>query len=212
MIQVLLNEGDYVGALELIEHAGKYLKGHQALVESQSDSPSDALPPFREIGPGVTLHRVGHIISKKIDLKGVKCLGTLSLQLTEVSRTIFSVMESDLIHILSKDLLQVLATPTSVPSIKEKDKLLIAPRISKAPASFWIKKILDNDFSLSTTTELMLPDEKLIVEDDALKIRLVPILLGLVRINRLDEALGAYKERLLQDIKILSKKVRDLDY
>jgi vacuolar protein sorting-associated protein 54 len=201
MIQVLLNEGDYVGALDLIEHAGKYLKGM---------SSHDSREEKKELGPGVSLQHISLFISKNIDLKGVKCLGTLSQQLYEVSRTIFSVMEADLIHILLKDLLDIVKTPVSISSIKDKQNKFVSAKLTNSPAALWIQKIIENQFNttLNNNPMLELPSETLLSQEEELKAKLVPTVLGLLRINRLDEALRSFKERLLIEIKELSKKAR----
>jgi hypothetical protein len=209
MIQVLLNEGDYVGALELIEYAGKYLRGQNSglLEGSGPEQTSPVGKPPKELGPGVKLQDVQTVLSQKIDLKGVKSLGTLSTQLVEVSRTIYSVMEADLISILMKDLAEVVATPISIPSSKDKSQTFVSSKISSAPVSSWIKKILDNTYSPQASTNLMLPTDTLLARDEGLRTRLLPVVLGLLRINKLDEAMSSYKDRLLSEIKVLTKKV-----
>jgi hypothetical protein len=210
MIQVLLNEGDYVGALELIEYAGKYLRGQNAsLLESggtEQSSTATSKPP-KELGPGVKLQDVQTVLSQKIDLKGVKSLGTLSTQLVEVSRTIYSVMEADLISILMKDLSETVSTPISIPSSKDKTQNFVSSKLSKAPVTTWIKKILENQYTPQAAPNLMLPTDGLLAQDEALRTKLLPVVLGLLRINKLDDAMSAYKDHLLAEIKILTKKV-----
>ena len=211
MIQVLLNEGDYVGALDLIEHAGKYLKGH-SFSETSATSPVSPtlkdIPQDKTLAPGVTLCHTQSLIINNIDLKKVKSLGTLSMQLMEVSRTIYSVMEADFIQILLKDLNYSLSAPISVKTIKDKDKSPISVKIAKAPASTWITRILEGKHVLaSSQLSLSLPDENLLRFEESLKSNLVPVVLGLLRINRFDEALNSYKEHLLKETKNWTKRV-----
>jgi hypothetical protein len=228
MIQVLLNEGDYVGALELIDHAGRYLKG-QALYSgggTTNGSPMGAfgndatdIPAIKELGPGVELHTTQSVIASKIELKNVKCLGTLSTQLVEVSRTIFSVMEADLVSILMKDLTEIVSTPIGIQSTKEKQRGFVSEKLRGSPVDSWVTKILSHSSANANASagsptafehmaaELSPPTEAMLAKEEVLKTRLLPVILGLLRINRLEDALSTFKERLLTEIKTWSKKV-----
>jgi hypothetical protein len=217
MIQVLLNECDYVGALELIELASKYLNGGLYARDSPTKAPIDEEnPEVKELieGGAVVLHDISSFISKKVDMKGVKSLTSLSLQLVEISKTIYSVMESDLIDILLKDLHKISQTPIGIKSLKSKPLSLVSPFLKNAPISLWIEHIANNQFTQLHTTNVVvsLPSADLLAEFEDLKAKLVPVVLGLLRINRFDEALNSYKDRLMSEIKNLTKKVYFLTF
>ena len=211
-----LNKGDYVGALDLMEYSGRALNGMQekqglASPISLSESTSSE---SKKIADGVFQYKINHFISQRIDFKGIKSLGNLPLQLVEVSKTIYSVMEADLLNILSNDLSKVVSTPLSVSSAsdigkgKGQKKGFVSPILAMAPLNFWIEKIFEFNFDpTETQIPLRLPDEKLLNLETELKGKLSPVILGLLRMNKLTEAFNTYKTKLLQDIKILSKKV-----
>jgi len=210
VMQVLLNKGDYVGALDLMEFAGRTLNGSQdkqGLASPISLSESQIFES-RKVGDGVTQHSVKNYIAQRVDLKGVKSLAHLPLQLIEISRTIYSVMEADLLNILSNDLSKIVATPLSIGSASNRKLQFVSPLLDKAPVHFWIVKILDfNHDPSDTKVALNLPSNELLSSEKDLKEKLTPVILGLMRMNKLTDSLNSYKAKLLQDIKILSKKV-----
>jgi vacuolar protein sorting-associated protein 54 len=210
VMQVMLNKGDYVGALDLMEYAGRTLNGQQdkqSLASPISISESQIFES-RKVGDGVTQHSVKNYIAKRVDLRGVKSLAHLPLQLMEISRTLHSVMEADLLNILTNDLSKVVAMPLSIESASNRNLTFVSPLLEKTPVRFWIDKILDLNYDpADTSVMLKLPSEELLSSEKDLKEKLTPVILGLMRMNRLTDSLNSYKTKLLHDIKILSKKV-----
>jgi hypothetical protein len=209
-MQVMLNKGDYVGALDLMEYSGRTLNGSQdkqSLASPISLSESQIFES-RKVGEGVTQHSVKNYISQRVDLKGVKSLAHLPLQLIEISRTLHSVMEADLLNILTNDLSKVVARPLSIESASNRTLNFVSPLLEKAPVRPWIDKILDFNYDpAEAPVTLKLPSTELLSSEKELKDKLTPVILGLMRMNRLTDSLNSYKTKLLQDIKILSKKV-----
>ncbi|KAJ3338063.1 Vacuolar protein sorting-associated protein 54, partial [Kappamyces sp. JEL0680] len=200
VIRVLLDQSDYIGALDLLEEAAAFLMGKQDLA-------SLAVP--EELSPGVLILRNQSIMPKKLDFHRVTSVAHLSSQLTAVSLNISSTMEGEFVAALTKDLsihLDLIAnTPYSTQNIPSKSLLGVA--------SSSIRNILSETYSFpsipagtATTEEPKLPMPALSPQDEALKATLTPLVFGLIRMDRVVHALNAYKESLFKQLKTVSKQ------
>lgn len=77
-----------------------------------------------------------------------------------------------------------------------------------SPATGWIRNIISAKFSFLENNVPATPVEPLKIEwDEKLQTRLYPLVLGLLRMDRLGSAMQLYKDTLLQRIKFFTKKV-----
>lgn len=102
MIQVLLNQGDYIGALDLLSEANRILKGSSTDNQSGQDKSLSSSPQNQ-----------GMISRTRLDLRGARALVHFSSQLAETSRTIGMLMENDLMQIFLADLQETLSAVNS---------------------------------------------------------------------------------------------------
>ena len=210
LIKVLLAQKDYVGALDLLEEAGAFLMGH---------SGTSAVPETDQVAPGIFMYRNQSIIPTNLDLRGVGSVAHLSSQLTDVSKSISTVMGEEFHTILLKDLhaqLEMIANAPvggGQPSSKlERTKSLITGTPGPQTGSDAIRNILNEtySFSLAATTGTPVDPPKtepapLSAQDEILHAALVPIVYGLIRMDKLDKALNTYKEALIKQLKAVSK-------
>ncbi|KAJ3299753.1 hypothetical protein HK104_007207 [Borealophlyctis nickersoniae] len=192
MIQVLLTQGDYVGALDLIEQTGMVLRGFDL-----SGKPTDDATQSSTLTEGVKLTRNVSIIPTALDLRGVRSLANLHGQLTEMSKTIGMVMETEFVNVLLGDIRETLALM---------DQSRISPRIKDAPANAWIQNILTGRHSPHVTAPGAVLHSSLLAREDKLRSRLVPLVLGLLRMDKLGSALQSCKDALTSEIKAMIKK------
>ncbi|TPX56657.1 hypothetical protein PhCBS80983_g04395 [Powellomyces hirtus] len=195
MIHILLDQGDYVGALDMIEHAGLVLRGADINGKDANDGSDRAV-----LTQGVEVVRNTSIVSQSLDLRRVRALASFSAQLLNMSRTMGSIMKSELVKIILADVRETVATM---------DASKVSSRLNGAPASNWVKNMLSNTYTYTysvaspVTTTI---GAALIVGEERLKSRLLPLVLGLLRMDQLGSALQAYKEALLKEVKAMSKK------
>jgi vacuolar protein sorting-associated protein 54 len=186
MIQVLLGQGDYFSALDLIDEANNILHGdenqriqlEEKIVEQQGE--------IKNLGtlttPKTTMVR--RLSNVTIDLRGVRALMHFSGQLTEMYKSIGVMMENDLLNMLFLDFEENVENVNKSDIIKSLYNYKI-PQSTKHNATF---------INITIDSEIM---EK---EDD-LKKRITPLILGLYRVNRFVSTLQAYHERILEEIK-----------
>ncbi|KAI9090080.1 Vps54-like protein-domain-containing protein [Phlyctochytrium arcticum] len=193
MIQSVLESGDFVAALDMIEHANTILRGVGGTGSLAGPATEQAT-----LTDGVKLLRSTSVISQSFDLRRVKSLTAFNAQLGQLSRTIGMMMESELSKIMLNDISEHIALT---------DARQLAPKVRDAPSGPWVRDILGSKYTLSTTSPLgPTPDIGLSASEERLKTRLTPMLLGLLRTDRLGGALQLYKELLLKEVKNLSKK------
>lgn len=195
MIRILLDQGDYVAALDMIEHTTLVLRGGDAHTKAADEAKEQTI-----IAQGVTLIQNASSVSQNLDLRRVKALTSFSAQLLNLSRTIGSMMETEFVKAIVSDVQETVATM---------DTSKVSSRISHAPASNWVQNMINNKYSFATVSSPVATtiDPSIIVDEERLKSRLLPLVLGLLRMDRLGSAFQAYKEALLKEIKQLSKKV-----
>ncbi|KAJ3164013.1 hypothetical protein HDU88_005666 [Geranomyces variabilis] len=196
MIHSMLEQGDYVAALDMIEHAGLVLRGADTGGEKSPDGGDDERAMI--VTEGVQIVRGSSLISQNLDLRRVKALSSFSNQLLQMSRTMGIIMENDLVRVILADVRETVATM---------DATKVSSRLNGAPASNWVKNMLSNTYTYSAASPVATTiDARLIAGEERLKSRLLPLVLGLVRMDRLGNALQAYKEALLKEVKAMSKK------
>ncbi|KAJ3178270.1 hypothetical protein HDU85_005267 [Gaertneriomyces sp. JEL0708] len=188
MIQILLGQGDYVAALDMIEHASMMLQGREV-----GGAAEKVLTVIRE--PSDTNDDTGP--APQLDLRRVGALNGFSAHLANLSRTIGTMMENEFVKIALSEVREAVATLDVAQTVKT----------SQAPGSDWVKRILgaaDTLHSINTSTASF--DTSMLVAEERLKGRLSPLVLGLLRMDRLGSALQLYKDSLLREIKLVSKK------
>lgn len=193
MIQVLLGQGDYFSALDLIDEANNKLHGDESQrIQSEEKIIEQGTKNSDITNPKTTMVRRSSNVadgfkrSGTIDLRGVKALMHFSGQLTEMHKSIGVMMENDLLNMLFLDFEE------NVENVKKTDII----------RSLYNYKILQST-KHSTTSIRVTIDSEIIEKEDNLKKRITPLVLGLYRVNRFASALHAYHERILEEIKKL---------
>ncbi|KAI8824862.1 Vps54-like protein-domain-containing protein [Fimicolochytrium jonesii] len=193
MIQLLLEQRDYVAALDMIEHTSTILRGSDAGRKGAEEGIERS-----NLTEGVQLVRRSSVVSQNLDLRRVRALGSFSAQLLSLSRTIGATMEAELVNIILSDVQETIATM---------DASKTSARIRGAPAATWVKNMLNSTYSYSVGTPVATTiDTAFIAGEERLKTRLLPLVLGLLRMDRLGSAMQSYKDALHKEIKLLSKK------
>ncbi|KAJ3042297.1 hypothetical protein HDV00_007664 [Rhizophlyctis rosea] len=191
MIQILLGQGDYVGALDLIEQTAMVLRGFDVYGKPGTESESSTLVE------GVKLVRNASIIPTALDLRGVRSLTHLNGQLGEMVKTIGLVMENEFVNIILADIRETVALM---------DVNKISTRIVHTPAVTWIRNILDNRYRLQAGTPAQATSGDHLGDEEKLKARLLPLVLGLLRMDKLGNGFQTYKDALVKEIKAMAKK------
>jgi hypothetical protein len=129
---------------------------------------------------------------KHVNLSGVRGLIHLSGQLLEMSKMIGTLMENDLASLLINDIQQFVN--------KSQD--------AQTPSHQWAQKILMSESSsLAEITKGSIFEEADFKALADLKSRMVPLIMGLVRIDRVGVALQMYREKLVKLVKQVTKQV-----
>nr|KAJ3421355.1 hypothetical protein HK105_003773 [Polyrhizophydium stewartii] len=223
MIQILLGHSDYVGALDLIENTSLVLRGiDPGDLAAPGSRPSTNAPAGgsgdsgdrdsrREaVARGLTLVRNRSIVPRNLDLRGVRSLVHLSSQLSELARTVALVMESEFSNTLVSDLRetvrQMIADSLAVAQSSDAQ----ATTAAMTPANPRIRNILLGTFTAptaSTPSSASVPVPKaLLSNEERLRTKLTPLVLGLLRMDRLGTALQAFRESLVKELKELTKQ------
>jgi hypothetical protein len=182
MLQILLNQGDYVGALDLIAEANRLLKGNtlQAAIEASSHV--------------VERSRIaGVMMPKSVQLNGVAGLVHLTGQLAEMAKMIGTLMENDFVSLMINDI------QSCVNSAQD----------DRTTAHQWAAYYLSSNQPLNVVTAFQRPllDASDQFSVDELKARLMPLVLGLVRVERFGTALQTFRDRLMKVVKAVTKQV-----
>ncbi|EXX73398.1 Vps54p [Rhizophagus irregularis DAOM 197198w] len=193
MIQVLLGQGDYFSALDLIDEANNKLHGDESQkIQSEEKIIEQGTKNSDITNPKTTMvRRSSNVVdgfkrTGTIDLRGVKALMHFSGQLTEMHKSIGVMMENDLLNMLFLDFEE------NVENVNKTDII----------RSLYNYKIPQSTKHNTTSIRVTI-DSEIIEKEDNLKKRITPLVLGLYRVNRLASALHAYHERILEEIKKL---------
>ncbi|KAL7750055.1 hypothetical protein RI367_004570 [Sorochytrium milnesiophthora] len=228
MIQVLLHQGDYTGALDLISEANRVLTGSGSQQQQQEQNAA---------GQPV------------IDLRGVRALTHFSSQLAEMSRTIAMLMQNDFVQLFTTDINNTLATLTRQLGSSAQDAVVEPPVAflkSSAPTSAspskrtqFVNRLMSLKATSISTTPLPVPADAAVtalpdggadqIDSMALALdalehaglhvateqhpalrdmhgQLTPLVLGLIRIGRLGTALQSWREIMAKEVKAVFKK------
>ncbi|RIA79873.1 Vps54-like protein [Glomus cerebriforme] len=191
MIQVLLGQGDYFSALDLIDEANNILHGDESQrIQLEEKIVELETKNLEIINPKTTMvRRLNNVAdefkrSGTIDLRSVKVLMHFSGQLTEMYKSIGVMMENDLLNMLFLDFEE------NVEKVNKSD-------IIKSLYNYKIPQSTKQ----STTSINVTIDSEIMEKEDNLKKRITPLILGLYRVNRLASTFHAYHERILEEIK-----------
>ena len=192
-INTLVEEGDFVGALDLIGDSTKLLHG----VSTQSD---DSVTEM--LTTNIKLVKYSSLVPKSLDLRGIKSLSNLNTKMGTVSKNIGDLMEAEFCNVLMNHIDSIIKLVPDVRQFEPSKRHEIVFPLENSPVVEFVRNLVLEKFSLGRLTTL---NSSLI--DTDLENRLNPIVLGLLRIDKLGNALSNYKEMLSAGIKTLSKMV-----
>ncbi|KAJ3343507.1 hypothetical protein HDU93_008166 [Gonapodya sp. JEL0774] len=179
IIQMLIDQGDYGGALNVIEETTRVLEGtqpHGNLLEESS-------PNSEEGDESSTI--------SNLCLSDIVALKVQRTKLVESVRGIFSAMESAVVNILLTDIRDFVKSEMGrlvSPGSKDKD----APTIPK------FSSLLEHSPASADANAKY---------HDQLEQRLYPAATGLMRMGKFGSAIQAYKEAVMKELKVSTKKL-----
>ncbi|CAG8558783.1 4928_t:CDS:10, partial [Racocetra fulgida] len=194
VIQALLGQGDYFSALDLIEETNSILNGGESqrpqleeLINEQSlKTPISSTNNHRMmIANRLSNVADGFKRSGTIDLRGVRVLMYFGGQLGDMYKSIGVMMENDLLNMLFMDFEE------HVENVNTTNAINILCNDNK----------INHSVKHSTPSISVMNDPVVIDNEERLKKRITPLVLGLYRINRFASALQAYRERMLEEVK-----------
>ncbi|KAF9181290.1 hypothetical protein BGZ51_005563 [Haplosporangium sp. Z 767] len=183
MIQVLLGNGDYFGALDLIDGAQRVLiDGDMGHLETTPglDLSLSRVPTSSAILPS----------PRALDIRGVLALVHFGGQLTEMRKMIGKMMENDLVNLLLNDFrmrVGKLDVATLLVDLAKVDT--VNTKFTKPNFNRGINPLLS----------------KQVEREVELQEKMLPLIQGLLRANRAGSALQIYREQILQEIKNIIK-------
>ncbi|KAF9434435.1 hypothetical protein BGZ76_008015 [Entomortierella beljakovae] len=183
MIQVLLGNSDYFGALDLIDGAQNVLiDGDMKHLESVPgfDPSFNIVPSSSAIVPS----------PRSLDIRGVLALVYFGGQLTEMRRMIGKMMEDDFVNLLLNDFRI---------RIGKLDVATLLIDLSKVDTTN--TKFTKPNFNRGINPLL----SKQVERESELQEKMLPLIQGLLRTNRAGAALQSYREQILQEIKNIIK-------
>ncbi|KAG0248255.1 hypothetical protein BG011_000270, partial [Mortierella polycephala] len=183
MIQVLLGNGNYFGALDLIDGAQHVLIdgdiGHFEAIPGLDLSLSH-VPTSSAILPS----------PRSLDIRGVLALVHFGGQLTEMRKMIGKMMENDLVNLLLNDFRM------RVGKLDVATLLMDLAKVDTANTKF-----TKPNFNRGINPLL----SKQVERETELQEKMLPLVQGLLRANRVGAALQTYREQILQEIKNIIK-------
>ncbi|KAJ3000317.1 hypothetical protein HDV02_006124 [Globomyces sp. JEL0801] len=195
IIELLIKQSDYVGALDLIEETVTVLRG-------QTSQQLDAQVPAKErVGTGIHIYRNKSISEHNMDLSAVNAVAHQNDNLAIIVKDLSKVMEAELVNILLSDikahLSDILRNPYTIQNLPTTD--------SKSHIKNSIKSILLEQYSINevanTAVEANLPHPTLTAKDEELKSKIAPLVSGLLKLDRLEGALVSIKDSFFKEIK-----------
>ncbi|KAF9977696.1 hypothetical protein BGZ73_005206 [Actinomortierella ambigua] len=191
MIQILLTDGNYFGALDMIDSAQRVLQDgdmrHLSIIAA--NKPVDAMSP-----PDITTPGSKSLIPtpRSLDIRGVLALVHFSGQLTEMRKMIGKMLENDFVTLLLNDFryrigkLDVATLLMDLSKVDTRNTRFVKPNFNKG-----INPLLTAQ----------------VEKEQALQEKLFPLIQGLLRTNRAGIALQTYREQMIQEIKNIIKSV-----
>ncbi|KAG0243420.1 hypothetical protein BGX31_010796 [Mortierella sp. GBA43] len=183
MIQVLLGNTNYFGALDLIDGAQQVLiDGDMKHLESCSgfDPSFSLVPTSAAIAPS----------SRSLDIRGVSALVHFGGQLGEMRKMIGKMMEGELVSLLLDDFRE---------RVGKLDVSALLLDLSKVDTSN--TKFVKPSFNRGINPLL----SKQVERETDIQEKLLPLIQGLLRTNRTAFALQSYREQILQETKNIIK-------
>ncbi|KAF9918247.1 hypothetical protein BX616_009774 [Lobosporangium transversale] len=183
MIQVLLGDSNYFGALDLID-------GTQWTLIDGDIRHLEATPGF---GPSLTLISSSASITpspRSLDIRGVLALVHFGGQLAEMRKMIGKMIENDLVNLLLDDFRE---------RIGKLDVATLLTDIGRVDTSN--TKFMKPNFNRGINPLL----SKQVEEESDLQDKIFSLIQGLLRTNRAGVALQTYREQILQEIKNIIK-------
>ncbi|KAF8935403.1 ribosomal 40S subunit protein S1B [Dissophora ornata] len=183
MIQVLLGNGNYFGALDLID-------GAQHVLMDGDMRHLETIPGF---DPSLALVPTSSAIApspRSLDIRGVLALVHFGGQLTEMRKMIGKMMENDLVSVMLCDFririgkLDIATLLTDLGRVDTSNTKFTKPNFNRG-----INPLLS----------------KQVERESELQNKMLPLVQGLLRTNRAGIALQTYRERILQEIKNIIK-------
>ncbi|KAI9359276.1 Vps54-like protein-domain-containing protein [Zopfochytrium polystomum] len=183
VIASLVERGDYIGALELMDDAWRELKGLRAPGDDATAAAGETA----------------------LDLQGVQGIEHLGVQLREIYGTTEMRIQEELVALLVGEVRAI---------VESVDRSIgMSPRLVGLPASRWIGNILKMRNGAVPTDDAVhsgkdAPFNEITVHDafDGFEDRLTPLVFALLKIDKLGPALQVYKDSLIKEIKVLTKK------
>ncbi|KAG0221593.1 hypothetical protein BGW41_006640 [Actinomortierella wolfii] len=189
MIQILLTDGNYFGALDMIDSAQMVLRDGDMrhLNVIAANKPVDASSP-----PDITATDSSSLVPtpRSLDIRGVLALVHFSGQLTEMRKMIGKMLENDFVTLLLNDFryrigkLDVATLLMDLNKVDTRNTRFVKPNFNKGINPLMITQV-----------------EK----EQALQEKLLPLIQGLLRTNRASIALQTYREQMIQEIKNIIK-------
>ncbi|KAJ3258838.1 hypothetical protein HK103_003220 [Boothiomyces macroporosus] len=179
LIKELINQNDYLGALDLVQDVDNSLKGHEESI------------PSEEITRGISVMKHTSIIPKNLDLRGINAIANFSSQLMEVKRQIANCTTSAFSKVLTDYLSRYLDGYKDTVSGKE------------ATFEKCIASILNEEY-LTTPKERILgkPTDR----EKELKTNISQLMICLLRLDRFDSGVNKYKEKVIVLMKTFTKR------
>ncbi|KAJ3333446.1 hypothetical protein HDU76_008068 [Blyttiomyces sp. JEL0837] len=131
-----------------------------------------------------------------IDLSGVQCILHLSSQLNETWATLEKTMKQELVDVLIRQV------QYAVESMDQTSKL--SPTFQGAPVGTFVSNIMKNNPKMQINVNWQ-AGTKIDANRNFAK-QLEPLVVGLLRMDKLGSALQLYKENLMREIKIMTRK------
>lgn len=207
VIQLLISQSDYVGALDLIEETGTFLKGDLARATEIREQVTNGVVIVKNTGQS----------QRKLDLRGVTSVMHLSTHLLEVIKNLENLLENEFVMTLTKDLrsnLEIIScTPYTAEQLPQRDtgnivlnsiRAILTEQYTVTAVGVGKVGVLGQQLS---TVEIIPPNFVFSPMDIALKNTLTPIVYGLLRLDQLDTALRMFKDSIFKEIKSFSKQV-----
>lgn len=189
MIQILLNQGDFFAALDLIDDAKAKLTGGDASTyeENNEDDNSSAKKET-----AVVWRSANSKLVPKLDMQAVRALLNFSSQLDEMYTAVGTIMEHDFINTLLSDFGMYIDEL----DIETASQCILNSGLSSATSRAYTTASSPSMQEIARTEDI-----------DSLKDRIAPATMGLIRSKQVKRSLQMYRERLLSELQSSITKV-----
>ncbi|KAI8910410.1 Vps54-like protein-domain-containing protein [Gorgonomyces haynaldii] len=198
VIQELLSQADYVGALDMLDEASGWLRG---------ETKNDKHDQVEVITNGITLTKMA-TLPRSFSLASLPALQSIRSQLSYLEEELESVMKHEFVMLLNKDLREQVDR-----MIQQSTEYAFNRNstVSKPSAAMnWARNILNEKYSsspVSGTPQVANTTVSLLEQENFLRTQLSPLVRGLLRMDRLGLALEEYRNSLNREIKAMTNKI-----